>query len=119
MAVPGNVLSGRNRGGHALIRDGAKIVECADDIVEELGWTAAPASAHTSDSEAAIGRSVDRTATLPDLLLRKMQRGDAYDLDALAGATGLDVARLLPALADLELRGLIRRAGAGRFLRSS
>ena len=37
MAVPGNVLSGRNRGAHALIRDGAKIVECADDIVEELG----------------------------------------------------------------------------------
>jgi DNA processing protein len=38
MAVPGNVLSGRNRGAHALIRDGAKIVEGADDIVEELGW---------------------------------------------------------------------------------
>ena len=38
MAVPGNVLSRRNRGSHALIRDGAKIVECADDIVEELGW---------------------------------------------------------------------------------
>src|SRR4029078_8086814 len=37
MAVPGNVLSGRNRGGHALIRDGAKIVESADDILEELG----------------------------------------------------------------------------------
>src|SRR5262249_16455802 len=36
MAVPGNVLSGRNRGAHALIRDGAKIVECADDIVGEL-----------------------------------------------------------------------------------
>ena len=32
LAVPGNVLSGRNRGAHALIRDGAKIVECADDI---------------------------------------------------------------------------------------
>ena len=41
MAVPGNVLSGRNRGGHALIRDGAKIVECADDIVAELGLAAA------------------------------------------------------------------------------
>ena len=33
MVVPGNVLSGRNKGGHALLRDGAKIVECADDIV--------------------------------------------------------------------------------------
>ena len=34
---PGNVLSGRNRGGHALLRDGARIVETADDILEELG----------------------------------------------------------------------------------
>ena len=42
MAVPGNVLSGRNRGGHALLRDGAKIVESADDIVEELGWYREP-----------------------------------------------------------------------------
>ena len=37
LAVPGNVLNGRNRGGHALLRDGAKIVESADDILEELG----------------------------------------------------------------------------------
>ena len=47
MAVPGNVLSGRNRGGHALIRDGAKIVECADDIVEEL-WVRSAARRHVS-----------------------------------------------------------------------
>src|SRR5215212_2715371 len=47
MAVPGNALSGRNRGGHALIRDGATIVECADDILNELGLgqsEAAPAA---------------------------------------------------------------------------
>ena len=37
LAVPGNVLSGRNRGAHGLLRDGAKIVENADDILEELG----------------------------------------------------------------------------------
>jgi len=37
MAVPGNALSGRNRGGHALIRDGVNIVESVDDILEELG----------------------------------------------------------------------------------
>ena len=35
MAVSGNVLSGRNRGAHALIRDGAKIIETADDILKE------------------------------------------------------------------------------------
>ena len=37
LAVPGNVLNARNRGGHMLLRDGAKIVETADDILEELG----------------------------------------------------------------------------------
>ncbi len=35
LAVPGNVLGGRNCGAHALLRDGAKLVECADDILEE------------------------------------------------------------------------------------
>lgn len=34
LAVPGNILSGRNRGTHALLKDGAKIVESADDILE-------------------------------------------------------------------------------------
>ena len=43
LAVPGNVLGGRNYGAHALLRDGAKLVECADDILEEIapgigGW---------------------------------------------------------------------------------
>ena len=44
MAVPGSVLSGRNRGSHALLKDGAKVVETADDILQELGWMAAPVS---------------------------------------------------------------------------
>ena len=40
MAVPGSVLGGRNRGSHGLLKDGAKVVESADDILEELGWPA-------------------------------------------------------------------------------
>jgi DNA processing protein len=40
MAVPGSILGGRNRGSHALLKDGAKVVETADDILEELGWPA-------------------------------------------------------------------------------
>jgi DNA processing protein len=113
MAVPGNVLSGRNRGGHALLRDGAKIVECADDIVEDLG----------------LGRPVDERGqqqasdcereSSSDPLLRKMEAGHPYDLDALAVGTGLDVQHLLPRLIGLELAGFIRRAEGGRFVRSA
>jgi DNA processing protein len=111
MAVPGNVLSGRNRGGHALLKDGAKIVETADDIVEELGFD--PAPKRPVDSEA----SSSATAGSTDPILRVMAAGQAYDLDALALSSGLDARRLLPRLIELELSGLVRRQGGGRFVR--
>ena len=112
MAVPGNVLSGRNRGGHALLRDGAKIVESADDIVWELGLAPRPASA------GADGVTDASTMICNDPVLRVMDAGHLYDLDALAAASGLEGARLLPRLLDLELQGAVRRAPGGRFLRS-
>jgi DNA processing protein len=111
MAVPGNVLSGRNRGAHALIRDGAKIVECADDIVEELGWPRAGAPAG-GDASSDAGAS-----TSGDPLLRLMDEGQAYDLDGLAAVSGVDGVRLLPRLLELELHGLVQRVGGGRFMR--
>jgi DNA processing protein len=111
MAVPGNVLSGRNKGGHALIRDGAKIVESADDIVAELGFAPSPASAGATQA------SGNGSTSSEDPVLRRMDTACAYDVDALAAACGLDAPRLLPLLADLELRGLVRRVGGGRFMR--
>jgi DNA processing protein len=102
LAVPGNVLSGRNRGGHALLRDGAKIVESADDILEELGM---PAPARTG-------------ATAPDdPVLAGVPAGESCDLEAISERTGLTPTRLLPKLFDLEMRGLVRRVGGGRFAR--
>lgn len=105
MAVPGNVLSGRNRGVHALIRDGAALVERADDIVEELGW----ARRAGDDGPAAPASG--------DALLRVMQGGQPYDLDGLADLSGVDGVRLLPRLLALELAGLVRRLEGGRFMR--
>jgi DNA processing protein len=110
LAVPGNVLSGRNRGGHALLRDGATIVESADDILEELGIRGVgPAGADAVQGSTPI---VPRDAVLECLL-----PGEPCDLDAIAGHTGLDSARLLPRLFELELQGLVRRVGGGRFVR--
>jgi len=107
LAVPGNVLTGRNRGAHALLRDGAKIVETADDILEELG----PVSTGPASNVVAApgGRG--------DPVLASMPAGDACDLDAIAERSGLSTARLLPRLFELEMRGLVRRAGGGRFIR--
>ena len=111
MAVPGNVLSGRNRGGHGLIRDGATIVECADDIVEELGL--APVLAGGGASDASHGKST----ACADPLLRSLEPGVSYDFDGLVQLSGVDPARLLPRLLHLELQGLLRRVEGGRFVR--
>ena len=102
LAVPGNVLTGRNRGGHALLKDGAKIVESADDILEELGLPSRR-TPHANEPE--------------DPVLAGLPAGESCDLDVLAERTGLASARLLPRLFELELAGFVRRVGGGRFAR--
>jgi DNA processing protein len=109
LAVPGNVLNARNRGGHMLLRDGAKIVETADDIFEELGI----GRAVQGGGEASLASS----AAVLEPLLAHLPLGEAIDLDAISARSGLSTARLLPRLLELELQGLVRRAGAGRFVR--
>jgi DNA processing protein len=105
MAVPGNVLSGRNRGSHCLLKDGAKVVESADDILEGLGWAIA-----------IPGACVPSKLLIKDPLLAHMEPGEAYELQALAEITGTAGARLLPRLMELELQGLVGASG-GRFVR--
>jgi DNA processing protein len=112
MVVPGNVLSGRNKGGHALLRDGAKIVETADDIVRELGWSCEDRPGYRSLVNGC------RKEVSGDPLVAEMTPGHPYDVDELTALSGLEPKRLLPRLLDLELRGFVRRAGGGRFLRA-
>jgi len=114
LAVPGNVLSGRNRGAHGLLRDGAKIVEDVDDILEELGL---PVKV-SNRSQFPGSVSKRETAAPEDPILEAVVPGEAVDLDAIAERSGVKPAQLLPRLFDLELRGLIVRIGGGRFVRS-
>lgn len=113
LAVPGNILSGRNRGAHALLRDGAKIVESADDILEELGIAS---EAIPPRDEA--GRRVNASeASRGDPVLACLVPGEAADLDEISERSGLRTARLLPRLFELELQGFVQRVGGGRFIR--
>jgi DNA processing protein len=106
LAVPGNVLGGRNRGGHALLRDGATIVETADDVLEAIYGVGFNRPA------------VTLTPRLPqDPVLACLTAGEACDLDEIAARSGMTTARLLPRLFELELHGTIARVGGGRFVR--
>lgn len=105
LAVPGNVLSGRNRGGHALLRDGARLVESADDIIDELRLPRdGLPQAHTAVLE-------------PDSLLDALIPGEVLDLEQIAARSGLPAPALLSRLLALELQGRVSRAPGGRFVR--
>jgi DNA processing protein len=106
MAVPGSVLTGRNRGSHSLLKDGAKVVETADDILEELGWPAARAAVESAK------------LLNPDPLLARMEAGEVYRLEELVETTGTAASKLLPRLMDLELQGYVAAVGGGRFTRT-
>ena len=113
MAVPGSVLGGRNRGGHALIRDGAKIVEAADDIVSELrhlpGWNVIAGAEANVAAPSAYEHEV----------LGHMSVGQLCVFDELAAVSDLAGPALLAVLSALELSGRVRRLPGGGFLRVS
>ncbi|HAK55252.1 MAG TPA: hypothetical protein DCP38_07175 [Acidobacteria bacterium] len=106
MAIPGSILGERNRGSHSLLKDGAKVVERADDILEEMGVLGGNTPVRA-----------DMPPVPPDALLACLSDGEACDLDDLTERSGLDSAALLARLLDLQLQGFVRRIEGGRFVR--
>jgi DNA processing protein len=106
MAVPGSVLSGRHRGCHALIRDGAAVVESAEDVLSEMRASYLACAVPLPEAGGA------------DPLVAVMAPGESYDVEALCAEAGLTPAQLLPRLLELELRGTVRRVDGGRFVRA-
>ncbi|MDQ8034508.1 MAG: DNA-processing protein DprA, partial [Bordetella sp.] len=113
-AIPGSIHSPLARGCHQLIRQGAKLVETAQDITDELGVPVPPA-----EQDAALQLSdTPRIALAPHLAALLDALGyDPVHPDALAERTGLPMHHLQAQLTELELAGLIARGDGGVFQR--
>jgi DNA processing protein len=94
MAMPGLTAGGRNRGAHALLRDGAKLVESAVDILQELG----------------IGLVAGLSGETPETV--------EFTVDDVAAQLKISPGDALARLLEWELTGEIRRIGSGRFSRT-
>ena len=107
-AIPGSIHSPQSRGCHALLRQGAKLVETAQDVLDELQGlparksAAAPASLPESKADAEL---LSALGFAP------------IGLDALVARTGWDAAHLQVALLELELAGRVARLPGGLFQR--
>ena len=113
-AIPGSIHSPLSKGCHALIKQGAKLVECAQDILDELqpayplNETHSAARQSDADEPAPVGLDVSEQAQhILDALGH-----DPCDVDTLAERVSVDVGDLLAELMGLELSGLVeKRAG--------
>jgi DNA processing protein len=118
-AIPGSIHASQSRGCHALIKQGAKLVESAQDVLEELTLSfecplKTPESGANSD-HLTLGSAQDEQE---NPLLDAMGF-DPVGLDALLARTGLDAATLQARLLELELDNAVARLPGGLFQRLS
>jgi DNA processing protein len=105
-AIPGSIHSPQSRGCHALIKQGAKLVESAEDITSELQWNAGPPMRTSADQP-------------KDSSLLQALGHEPATLDALGARTGMSAADLSAQLLELELDGRVARLPGGLFQRRS
>ncbi|RCS56994.1 DNA-processing protein DprA [Parvibium lacunae] len=118
-AIPGSIHSPLAKGCHALIKQGAKLVESAQDILDELGAWSQPRRQFASVDEPPPAHHSSPASHEADPVTNLLE-ALAYEpasLDALALRTGLDAAGLNVALLQLEMAGQVERLPEGRYQR--
>jgi DNA processing protein len=106
-AVPGEAGASRSRGAHRLIREGAKLVETVDDIIEEI----APQLARRVDASTAVTeRVLPPNAGEHARKIFVLLQDNPLHVDQVIERSGLPAAQVLEVLLDLELQGFVRQS---------
>ena len=109
-AIPGSIDSPFSKGSHRLIREGAKLVETASDILEELGHGDAPASHHAA-------RASDDLGDDPASRVLAALGHDPAPVDLLSARTGLAADLVTATLVELEIAGRVALLPGGTYQR--
>ena len=115
-AIPGSIHAIQYRGCHALIRQGAKLVESAQDVLEDMKLEQ-PALTRAFDGADGNDASESRDLVPDEDILLQSLGFDPVSLDAIQARTGLDTPRLQALLMSLELNGQLTRLPGGLFQR--
>jgi DNA processing protein len=102
-AIPGSIHSPQSKGCHALIKQGAKLVENAEDIIQELGGS--------------FPIIKESSPPLPEHALFEFLHFDPIDLDTLSERSSLTIAALSAILLQLELEGKVTTLPGGLYQR--
>lgn len=113
-AVPGSIHAPQSKGCHWLIQQGAKLVESAADVVDEL---AGQRRGETAEQAPLFGADPDAEGDGAEDPLLAALGHDPMGLDALQARTGWPTAELTARLMDLELDGHVARLPGGLYQR--
>lgn len=113
-AVPGSPLTGRTRGSNRLLKEGARLVDCVEDVLEELapqlGEVASgrrePGSV-AEDGSRDASKSIESEPSEVKNILSQLKGADKLHVDSIIDGTGLNAQTVLKLLLELELRGLV------------
>ncbi len=109
-ALPGSIHSPLSKGAHQLIKQGAKLVDDASDIFDELGWGQAASRPSTPQASLTFAEDAD-PALLTSLGF------DAASIDELCNRTHLSAADLIAQLMELEIAGRVAQLPGGKYQR--
>jgi DNA processing protein len=102
-AVPGEAGASRSRGSHRLIRQGAKLVETVEDIIEEI----APQLSRNGDAAPASARSLPENSGPAARQIFALLKETSLQVDQVIEQSGLPAPQVLQVLLDLELQGFV------------
>src|SRR3990170_2388236 len=108
-AVPGSIFSVQSRGTNSLIKEGAKLVQGVEDVLEELNLTMVPQQLEMKEAMPATDTEAG--------LLRHISREPVH-VDDVCRQSGLPIATVSSVLAMLELKGLVRQMGPMSYVRA-
>ncbi|KAF0814530.1 DNA processing protein DprA [Andreprevotia sp. IGB-42] len=114
-AIPGSIHAPQARGCHSLIKQGARLVDAAEDILQELDWQARLAPVSASRAATTAENGLERGAE--EMQVLDAMGFDPVDLDALVARSGLTADALCAILLGFELSGDVAVLPGGRWQR--
>ena len=118
LAIPGSIHNPLAKGCHQLIKQGAKLVESAQDILEEMTPMAHSLSQNLQSKLESLDQNIDLSNLSPiEIKVYNSLKYDPLHVDEISQTCNLSSAELSPVLLNLELEGLVNQVSGGCYIK--